>query len=260
MMLLNFGIISARLHIKASDSWRVEMYGANLRLFEQHIGFGLTAKARQLRRMARRGEDRSSKTNVDNIPGAAPLWRELRTAIRQRLGPTKGRLEQGMFARSFLDHGILLSRLALPSCQTSYDHLDRLLSAIGRRWPWTKRLASYRTLESMRHSRHFYDLVKRIEHTTASMFDLHVPRTHAFVTNGLISHNSQGSEYPVVIIPLLKGHFMMLQRNLVYTAITRGRKKVFVVGEPAAYGMAVRNAESKFRYTHLKEKILSAQP
>ncbi len=70
-------------------------------------------------------------------------------------------------------------------------------------------------------------------------------------------HKSQGSEYPVVVIPLLKGHFMMLQRNLIYTAITRGRKKVFVIGEPAAWGMAVRNAESKARCTHLREKILS---
>lgn len=68
-------------------------------------------------------------------------------------------------------------------------------------------------------------------------------------------HKSQGSEYPVVIIPLLKAHFVMLQRNLIYTAITRGRKKVFIVGEPAAYGMAVRNAESKTRCTHLREKI-----
>jgi exodeoxyribonuclease V alpha subunit len=72
-------------------------------------------------------------------------------------------------------------------------------------------------------------------------------------------HKSQGSEYPVVVIPLLKGHFMMLQRNLIYTAITRGRKKVFVVGEPAAWGMAVRNAESKTRCTHLREKILGPQ-
>ena len=71
-------------------------------------------------------------------------------------------------------------------------------------------------------------------------------------------HKSQGSEYPVVIVPLLKAHFVMLQRNLIYTAITRGRKKVFIVGEPAAYGMAVRNAESKLRCTHLREKILSA--
>ena len=71
-------------------------------------------------------------------------------------------------------------------------------------------------------------------------------------------HKSQGSEYPVVIVPLLKAHFMMLQRNLIYTAITRGRKKVFLVGEPAAYAMAVRNAESKLRCTHLREKIMSA--
>jgi len=68
-------------------------------------------------------------------------------------------------------------------------------------------------------------------------------------------HKSQGSEYPVVIIPLLKAHFVMLQRNLLYTAITRGKKKVILVGEPAAYAMAVRNSESKQRCTHLQQKI-----
>ena len=68
-------------------------------------------------------------------------------------------------------------------------------------------------------------------------------------------HKSQGSEYPVVIVPLLKGHFMMLQRNLLYTAITRGKKRVFIVGEPAAWGMAVRNNESRDRRTHLREKL-----
>jgi exodeoxyribonuclease V alpha subunit len=70
-------------------------------------------------------------------------------------------------------------------------------------------------------------------------------------------HKSQGSEYPVVIVPLVKAHFMMLQRNLLYTAITRGKKKVFLVGEPAAYGMAVRNHEAKQRLTHLKEKLIA---
>ena len=70
-------------------------------------------------------------------------------------------------------------------------------------------------------------------------------------------HKSQGSEYPAVVIPLLKSHFVMLQRNLLYTALTRGRKQVFLVGEPAAYMMAVRNSESKQRCTHLCEKILA---
>jgi exodeoxyribonuclease V alpha subunit len=71
-------------------------------------------------------------------------------------------------------------------------------------------------------------------------------------------HKSQGSEYPVVIVLLLKAHFMMLQRNLLYTAVTRGRRKVFIVGEPAAYAMAVRNRESKLRVTHLREKLAPA--
>ncbi|MBI5381190.1 MAG: ATP-dependent RecD-like DNA helicase [Opitutae bacterium] len=67
-------------------------------------------------------------------------------------------------------------------------------------------------------------------------------------------HKSQGSEYPVVIVPLMKAHFMMLQRNLLYTALTRGKKKAFIVGEPVAYAMAVRNGEAKTRCTHLLEK------
>lgn len=69
-------------------------------------------------------------------------------------------------------------------------------------------------------------------------------------------HKSQGSEYPVVIVALLKGHFMMLQRNLLYTAITRGKQRVIVVGEPAAYAMAVRNSDSRQRCTLLKPRIL----
>ncbi|MDR2981305.1 MAG: ATP-dependent RecD-like DNA helicase, partial [Puniceicoccales bacterium] len=48
-------------------------------------------------------------------------------------------------------------------------------------------------------------------------------------------HKSQGSEFNTVVIPLLKSHFVMLQRNLIYTAITRGRKRVILVGDPAAY-------------------------
>jgi len=69
-------------------------------------------------------------------------------------------------------------------------------------------------------------------------------------------HKSQGSEYPVVIFPLLKQHFMMLQRNLVYTGLTRAKKKVIFVGDPAAYAMAIRNNKTLVRQTDLIRKIL----
>lgn len=68
-------------------------------------------------------------------------------------------------------------------------------------------------------------------------------------------HKSQGSEYPVVIFPLLKQHFMMLQRNLVYTGLTRAKKKVIFVGDPAAYAMAIRNDKTLVRQTDLVRKL-----
>ena len=68
-------------------------------------------------------------------------------------------------------------------------------------------------------------------------------------------HKSQGSEFPVVVLPLMRQHMMMLRRNLLYTGITRGRKKVFIVGDPSAYSIAVRNKESQKRVTDLQRKL-----
>ena len=71
-------------------------------------------------------------------------------------------------------------------------------------------------------------------------------------------HKSQGSEYPIVIIPLLKQHYMMLQRNLVYTGITRARTKVYLVGSVDAYAMAVNNHTTEVRRTHLPTRLRQA--
>ena len=68
-------------------------------------------------------------------------------------------------------------------------------------------------------------------------------------------HKSQGSEYPIVIIPLLKQHFLLLQRNLVYTGITRARKKVYLVGSLDAYATAIRNNDQQIRRTNLRQRL-----
>ncbi|HVR42983.1 MAG TPA: ATP-dependent RecD-like DNA helicase [Thermoanaerobaculia bacterium] len=73
-------------------------------------------------------------------------------------------------------------------------------------------------------------------------------------------HKSQGSEYPAVVIALLREHSIMLQRNLLYTAITRGRRLVVLVGQSRAVEMAVRNAESRRRWSGLRERLLEAAP
>jgi exodeoxyribonuclease V alpha subunit len=68
-------------------------------------------------------------------------------------------------------------------------------------------------------------------------------------------HKSQGSDYPAVIIPILTQHYMLLQRNLVYTAVTRGRELVVIVGTRKALGIAVKNNKTQKRYTYLKYRL-----
>jgi exodeoxyribonuclease V alpha subunit len=68
-------------------------------------------------------------------------------------------------------------------------------------------------------------------------------------------HKAQGSEYPAVIIPLHTQHFLMLQRNLIYTAITRGKRLVVVVGSGKALEMAVRRQDTARRYTALSRRL-----
>ena len=68
-------------------------------------------------------------------------------------------------------------------------------------------------------------------------------------------HKSQGSEFPAVIIPVLTQHYIMLQRNLLYTAVTRGRKLVVLVGTKKALAIAVHNDRMKKRFTFLSERL-----
>lgn len=68
-------------------------------------------------------------------------------------------------------------------------------------------------------------------------------------------HKAQGSEYPVVVIPVMMNHFVMLQRNLIYTGITRAKKVCILIGQLKALSYAVRNLTVQKRNTRLKERL-----
>jgi exodeoxyribonuclease V alpha subunit len=68
-------------------------------------------------------------------------------------------------------------------------------------------------------------------------------------------HKSQGSEFPCVVIPLHTQHYMMLQRNLLYTAVTRGKRLVILVGTKKALGMTVHRQDTSKRYTALRRRL-----
>jgi exodeoxyribonuclease V alpha subunit len=68
-------------------------------------------------------------------------------------------------------------------------------------------------------------------------------------------HKSQGNEYPAVILPLLTQHYIMLQRNLIYTAITRGKNLVVIAGSKKAFEIGIKNDRISKRYTNLSQMI-----
>jgi exodeoxyribonuclease V alpha subunit len=68
-------------------------------------------------------------------------------------------------------------------------------------------------------------------------------------------HKAQGSEYSAIVLPVLTQHYVMLQRNLLYTAVTRAKELVIVVGSEKAVGIAVRNNRSQLRYTRLAARL-----
>ena len=73
-------------------------------------------------------------------------------------------------------------------------------------------------------------------------------------------HKSQGSEYPAVIIPVLTQHYAMLQRNLLYTGVTRGKRLVVLVGQKKAIAIAVRNVSGRRRWSKLEERLRIGAP
>ena len=72
-------------------------------------------------------------------------------------------------------------------------------------------------------------------------------------------HKSQGSEYPVVILPLYTQHYIMLSRNLFYTGLTRAKKLALIVGSEKAIAIAVKQVKQQERYTRLKERLEKRQ-
>jgi exodeoxyribonuclease V alpha subunit len=81
---------------------------------------------------------------------------------------------------------------------------------------------------------------------------------HLTLGYAITVHKAQGSEYPAVVLPLTTHHTIMLQRNLLYTAITRGRRLVVVVGTERAVALAVHNARPMVRHTGLRTRLLEA--
>ena len=95
--------------------------------------------------------------------------------------------------------------------------------------------------------------------TTARIVTYDFAETDEFsLAYAITVHKSQGSEYPAVIVPIMTQHFALLQRNLLYTAITRGEKLVILVGSEKAVNIALKNDRPSNRISGLANRLMNS--
>jgi hypothetical protein len=135
--------------------------------------------------------------------------------------------------------------------------IDRYRSLIGFSDP-----AKKAKLEIRRHNQHIihhdpYDPIVEIRETghEIEMMDIEIPSPHLISFSCFVGHNSQGSEFPIVLIPMHTSFYIMLKRRLLYTAVSRARVSVAIVGQAKAVSMAIGNHDPRARRTLLLDYL-----
>jgi intein/homing endonuclease len=249
-LLLSLGIIS-HLSSGGSRAFCVAVSGTSIEPFAERVGFTIAYKQARLQQIRARAGD-AGKTNRDTIPFGAVLAADVDAALGAHFGHSRGAKGKGVYAGGARRIGDLLRGVRRGTLGLSYRHLGEIrayLEAVGAEVPPGVRDAAG--------AAYFFDPVARVEATgdQAVMYDIEVEDVHSFVSGGFVCHNSQGSEYPACVIALHTQHYMMLQRNLIYTALTRAKKIAVFVGSRRAIQMAVRNRNVVPRNTRLARRL-----
>jgi ATP-dependent exoDNAse (exonuclease V) alpha subunit/intein/homing endonuclease len=234
-LLLTLGIVSSCKPYAAA--WTLSVSGPSLPIFASRVGFCVAYKQERLNDLLRLAGS-VGKTNHDNIPFGKILAESLLTGLRYK----------GFRTLVSLLHSIRTGTKGM-----SYRHLDDCLKALQSIPTPAPVMAEATAL-----TRFLYDPIVSVEHLpdAVPMYDIEVEGIHSFIAGGgFVCHNSQGSEYPAAIIAIHTQHYTMLQRNLVYTALTRAKKLAVFIGSKRAIAMAVRNRNVVPRNTRLAQRL-----
>ncbi|MBV9849267.1 MAG: ATP-dependent RecD-like DNA helicase [Armatimonadetes bacterium] len=249
-LLLSLGIVSgiARWMERA---YCVGVSGPSLPEFAERVGFTVGYKRERLHSFVQISL-RRGKANVDTVPFSPHLIAEASECLRQHFGNSRGIKGKGLYANGNCRIGAIFQKVRLFGSPLTYWDINALfghLQQIGASIP--------ASLSETANRRYLYDRVVCVERLSeeTEMYDIEVEGIHSFVANGFICHNSQGSEYPVVVLALHTQHYMLLQRNLLYTALTRARKFAVLIGPQRAIALAVKKQSDIHRHTRLKERL-----
>lgn len=248
-LLLALGIASSFKEI-GNKAYRIYIQGEDSRLFMNKIGF------RDQNRLAKwislSHNIRSTvvvKSNKSTIPNGHILIKNLRDDLILNFskGKTSRYLNNGEHSSAVVT---LFSRIINAGYKLTTYHLPLIEKYI----PDTS-LVSW--LEIIKFKNFLIDDISSLEDSECDVFDFNIPEGHDFVSNGFISHNCQGMECDYVIMPWVNDFSIQLQRNLLYTAITRAKKKVFIIGQQEALKAAIKNNNTSRRNSVFSSRILT---
>jgi len=165
------------------------------------------------------------------------------------------------------DDFVPLSRKEASELRTLYRRkipLSRLNNAVNRLKVSLATISECETIESssvllqtlLERAKDYHVRVTGLIPTVAESMCVAVPEGNRFIQNGFLAWNSQGQEYDVIIMPVVTSFSHQLQRNLLYTAVTRARKKVILIGTRNALFRAVGNERESARNTLFRERLL----
>ncbi|MEA5554319.1 AAA family ATPase, partial [Anabaena cylindrica UHCC 0172] len=245
-LLLSIGIISV-LNSQGERHHKIIVSGPSIIPFFEKVNFVIERKSRLLSVLVERAI-KKGKANIDIIPFGTKLINEFKVNLIN----TQGIKGQGLKANRSRQY-YFVNIIARGEMKCTYAHLQKIVNFSSHHGTYLPE-----NIQKTIHTNYFFDEIVSVEYLVqeTTMYDLEVDGHHSFTVNGFVCHNSQGSEYPVVILPFYMQHYMMLSRNLLYTGLTRAKKLAIVIGAKKAISLAVRSTNDMQRYTRLQQRLV----
>jgi len=247
MLLLNAGVISS-IRKDYPNAYCVHIQGPSLQIIKKHLNLFNKNKKHKLSLL----NNTNGKTNNDIIP-----MKFVYEDFIKAFPSFRGKKGQGFNNPKYssLQNQINIIKKQRRNANLNYHHLNQMINFLN-----DHNLEVPTSLTKTLNHNYYYDKIKNIDFLCEEQtYDLEIEDIHSFVCNGFVCHNSQGAEYPAVVLVLHNSQYKMLQRNLFYTGLTRAKKICIVAGTQNAIEVAVENDKEIHRNTTLCELLKNSK-
>jgi intein/homing endonuclease len=261
VMLQNMGIMSfiSKQIIRNTQTkkyytaFTLGIFGRFIKKYYKEIGHSISEiKTQELKEVYEYSLQHLEKTNFDVIPNGGLLLRELYKVIKEHLGTYK---KGTGITFAFKSYKNLYAAMRNSSC--SRYVLTKLYKEATAFFDRIHIEKPIKAIEQILFEDILYVAIKNIEDSEADVYDLSVPINENFLGNGIINHNSQGSEADAVVCVIPDTYIVrhMLTRNLLYTGVTRAKKVCILAAKDKEIIKAIKTSGTETRYTDLTDKL-----